>query len=58
MTWLDRLRSMRVAEHDAARQVADRLPVTGTQDAGRHLGGACPLRPAAFLHSNHSEATI
>lgn len=54
MTWLDRLRFMRVAEHDAARQVADRLPVPHPL-AAQHLGGALLLRPADFFNSNHSE---
>lgn len=54
MTWLDRLRTIRAAEHNAARQVADLLPVPHPL-AAQHLGGACPLRPAAFFHSNHSE---
>ncbi|MBB4616939.1 hypothetical protein [Sphingomonas abaci] len=55
MTWLDRLRTLRVAEHDAARQVADRLPVPQSA-AVQHLGGAIPFRPAAFSNSTHNEA--
>ena len=55
MTWLDRLRILRVAEHDAARQVADRLPVPHPL-AAQHLGGTCPLRPADFSNSTHNEA--